>query len=41
MEDEFQFWLSERLEEIKSDGKTYRLAAYDVQVDGPRPGRFD
>ena len=35
---EFDFWLARRIDVNASDGKTYKLARYNVEVDAPRPG---
>lgn len=38
VEKEFLFWMANRTVEVAKNGKTYTLARYNVEVDGPRPG---
>ena len=40
MNKEFAFWTTYRMKNITKNGKVFRLAVYDVEVDGPRPGNF-
>jgi hypothetical protein len=39
MDREFNFWMANRTTEVEVGGKKYLLAHYDVEVDGPRPGK--
>lgn len=39
MDREFQFWLANRTEFVTLKNKEYRVAVYNVEVDGPRPGK--
>lgn len=38
MEREFNFFMVNRTKDVIVNGKTYRLAHYDVEVNLPRPG---
>ncbi len=38
MDREFKFWINNRTEVKRQGGKNYRVAVYNVEVDGPRPG---
>ena len=39
MSKEFSFWLANRtVDVVAANGKSYKLARYNVQVDMPRPG---
>nr|XP_018904596.1 PREDICTED: trehalase-like isoform X2 [Bemisia tabaci] len=40
LELEFQFWMNNRMINVKKDGKTYRMAHYSVETCGPRPESF-
>ena len=38
MDREFEFWMANRTKEVTLSGKRYKVAVYNVEVDGPRPG---
>eukprot|EP00094_Tigriopus_californicus_P007335 TCALIF_07059-PB protein Name:"Similar to Trehalase (Apis mellifera)" AED:0.31 eAED:0.31 QI:0/0.7/0.81/0.81/0.8/0.81/11/303/598 len=40
MDREFQFWLANRTEFVTLNNKEYRVAVYNVEVDGPRPESY-
>eukprot|EP00095_Tigriopus_kingsejongensis_P003748 maker-scaffold911_size81771-snap-gene-0.16 protein:Tk03748 transcript:maker-scaffold911_size81771-snap-gene-0.16-mRNA-1 annotation:"hypothetical protein DAPPUDRAFT_314347" len=40
MDREFQFWINNRTELIEHGGEEYRMALYNVEVDGPRPESY-
>ena len=41
MDREFSYWMANRTTNVEIEGKSYQLAHYDVEVDGPRPGNRD
>lgn len=40
MDREFQFWMANRTKEVTLSGRKYKVAVYNVEVDGPRPGQL-
>ncbi len=38
LDKEFQYWMENRTMDLEVNGKTHKLARYNVQVDDPRPG---
>ena len=38
MDREFEFWMANRTKEVTLSGRSYKVAVYNVEVDGPRPG---
>jgi len=38
MDKEFHYWMANRTTNVEIEDKTFVLAHYDVEVDGPRPG---
>ena len=38
LDEEFKFWM-DRMVNVSMGNKTYQLARYRVEVDGPRPGK--
>ena len=40
MQKEFTFWVSNRMINVTVGDAAYQLAHYDVEVDGPRPGKL-
>lgn len=39
LDKEFSFWMG-RTKNVTLNGQTYKLAAYNVEVGDPRPGKF-
>ncbi len=40
MDKEFRFWMDNRMENKTEGGRVYKVAVYNVEVDGPRPESY-
>ncbi len=40
MDNEFLFWMNDRIKVVEKDGRKYDMAVYNVAVDDPRPESY-
>lgn len=41
LEKEYYFWIKERTVEVEKNGRTYKMAFYNIETDGPRPESYE